>query len=269
MFLDGVPTESHTGAMLEPYVDSREDAADTRPKRGLLLVPQGELDAVVSHFDALGLALKFHAAGDAAVRAAINAVQAAHLTNGFGGPMHAVAHSTFVSPQDVPRVSSVQMAWEFSPYIWYPTPMVSVDIQKAVGDERMRRWMPLREAVDTRALVVAGSDWSVVPSVNPWLGIETMVTRQVPGGGRETVGASEAVSLDEAFRIFTLNAARLERQDYALGTIEVGKHADLVVTKENPWKIPVTSIHDVHVTMTFIDGEQVYDSQRPPVLRAR
>ena len=263
MFLDGVPTESHTGAMLEPYVDASGRANDERPPRGILQVPQDLLNAKVTQFDQLGLSVKFHAAGDAAVRAAIDAVEAAHRSNGFGGPMHAVGHSTFVAPADIPRVREVQMAWEFSPYIWYPTPMASIDITAAVGAERMKRWVPTREAVATKALVVAGSDWSVVPSVNPWLAMETMVTRQKPGGSPETLGEAERISLEEAFRIFTLNGARLMRQDDRVGSIEVGKHADLIVTAGNPFRMPITSLHTTKVRLTFIDGELVYEAPPP------
>jgi hypothetical protein len=262
LFLDGVPTESHTGAMLAPYADVHATGQDPRPPRGLLLVPQPELNAVVTALDSLGLSVKFHAAGDAAVRAAIDAVAAAHRRNGSGGPLHAVGHSTFVDAADIPRVQATSMAWEFSPYIWYPNPMVSVDVTAAVGDARMRRWMPVREAVETKALVVAGSDWSVVPSVNPWLGMETMVTRQRPGGSTETSGGEEAVNLDTAFNLFTVNAARLEGQGDHLGSLEVGKRADFVVTKENPWKMPITSLHAITVQMTVIDGERVYDAAR-------
>lgn len=269
MFLDGVPTESHTGAMLEPYVDTGGRFYDERPPRGILQVPQDLLNAKVTEYDHLGLSVKFHAAGDAAVRAAIDAVEAAHRANGFGGPMHVVAHSTFVAAADIPRVRKVQMAWEFSPYIWYPTPMASVDVAAAVGSGRMKRWLPIREALATRALVVAGSDWSVVPSVNPWLGMETMVTRQKPGGSSETLGEAEQVSLEDAFRIFTLNGARLMRQDDRVGSIEVGKRADLVVTAGNPFLAPITSLHDTKVRLTFIDGELVYDASRPPSLTAK
>lgn len=266
MFLDGVPTESHTGAMLDPYVDAKGNPHDARPIRGILQVPQDLLNTEVTHFDRLGLSVKFHAAGDAAVRAAIDAVAAAHRANGYGGPLHAVAHSTLVAAADIPRVAKVQMAWEFSPYIWYPTPMASIDVAAAVGAERMKRWLPIREALATRALVVAGSDWSVVPSVNPWLGMETMVTREKPGGSSESLGEIEKIGLEDAFRIFTLNGARLMRQDALVGSIEVGKRADLIVTAGNPFRVPIHELHDTRVRMTFIDGELVYDASRPQLL---
>jgi predicted amidohydrolase YtcJ len=268
VFMDGVPTESHTGAMLEPYVDAGAKPHDERPPKGLLLVPQDLLNQTVARYDEAGLSVKFHAAGDAAVRAAIDAIAAAHARNGLGGPLHAVGHSTFVSSEDMGRARGVQMAWEFSPYIWYPTPIASVDIVAAVGEARMKRWVPVREAVETGVLVVGGSDWSVVPSVNPWLGMETMVTRQKPGGSADTLGKDEAVSLDQAFRIFTLNGARLMRQDDLVGDIEVGKHADVIITAGDPFAQPITRLHETRVKKAYIDGELVFDADHPPVLTA-
>ncbi|MEE8577070.1 MAG: amidohydrolase family protein, partial [candidate division Zixibacteria bacterium] len=131
------------------------------------------------------------------------------------------------------------------------------------------RWLPIREAVDTGALVVAGSDWSVVPSVNPWLAIETMVTRQMPGGSEETLGEQESVSIDDAFRILTENGAKLMGHRDKVGSIEVGMLADLIVTQDNPFNSPITQVHSTKVTMTFIDGEKVFDRNSPPKLVAQ
>ena len=257
IMLDGVPTESHTASMLAPYEDTTGED-DPRPKLGLLLVPQEALNDAVTAFDRQGLHVKMHAAGDGAVRAAIDAVAAARERNGFGGPMHDVAHSTFADPADIPRPRELGMAWEFSPYIWFPTPMAAIDIRKAVGDERMKRWVPIRDALETGALVAAGSDWPVVPLVDPWLAVETMVTRQVPGGSEDTLGLQEQVTLEDALRILTWNGARLMGQGDKVGTIEVGKEADLVVTSQNPFDVEPTAVHRTKVEMTFIAGERVY-----------
>ena len=268
IFLDGVPTESHTGAMLEPYEAAKSAGGDDRPEKGLLLIPQDILEQAVTRFDRQGLHVKFHAAGDGAVRAAIDAVATAREINGFGGPMHAVGHATFVNLADIPRVRDVQMSWEFSPYIWYPTPIASNDIRAALGDERMKRWVPIKDALDTGALVVAGSDWSVVPSVNPWLAIETMVTRQKPGGSQERLGEQERVEIEDAFRILTENGARLMGQRDKVGSIDVGMRADVIVTETNPFDVPITRVHTTKVKMTFIDGEKVFDAASPPKLTA-
>lgn len=260
LFLDGVPTESHTGAMLQPYAD--RSSGDMRPEKGLLMIPQGELNLAVARFDKMGLSVKFHAAGDGAVRAAIDSVAYTRRTNGFGGPMHAIGHSTFVDRSDIPRAGKLKAAWEFSPYIWYPTPIASVDILKAVGPDRMRRWVPIAEALKTDALVVAGSDWPVIPSVNPWLGIETLVTRARPGGSKEQLGPAEAISRAQAFELFTVNGARLMGLGEVSGSLAPGMSADFIVTDRNPYTVPISSLHSIRVMMTFIDGERVFERRK-------
>ncbi len=258
IFLDGVPTESHTGAMVEPYADSTK-GDHNRPEKGILMVPQDLLEKTVTFYDSQGLNIKFHAAGDGAVRAALDAVAVARKANGFGGPSHHVGHSTFVHQDDMSRAADLQMTWEFSPYIWYPTP-ITKDIRKAVGDERMERWLPVREAIDTNVNVVVGSDWSVVPSVNPWLAMETLVTREKPGGSTETSGKRERISLEEALHIYTENAAKLMGHRDKVGSIEVGMYADIIITATNPFKMPITDLHNMKVKMTFINGEKVYEA---------
>ena len=266
--LDGVPTESHTAAMLAPYVDAPHGHGEASAT-GLLMVPQDVLNKAVAEFDRDGLLIKFHAAGDAAVRAAIDAVAHAREVNGTGGPMHDVGHNSFVDPADIPRVRDLYMTWEFSPYIWYPTPIAAQDIKRAIGSERMERWIPIRDAVETGALVVAGSDWSVVPSVNPWLAIETMVTRQVPGGSAETLGESQRIDLETAFRIFTENGAAQLGDRAKWGSLEPGMMADFIVTEKNPFQVPITELHKTRVVRTYIEGELVYDADNPPPLTAR
>ena len=253
--LDGVPTESHTAAMLEPYAHSNETGMNS-------IAPETLFPSIID-FDRQGLHVKFHAAGDAAVRNAINAIEAARTANGTGGPFHDVAHASFVSPDDVARVTELNASWEFSPYIWYPS-TITRDIVEAIGPERMERWIPIADALEADGLVGAGSDWAVVPSIDPWLAIETMVTRQLPGGSDEVLGAGQAVTLEQALRIFTLNGAKIMRQSDKVGTIEPGKFADIFVTQQDPFAIPVTELHNVEVRWTFVEGELVYDSETPP-----
>lgn len=255
--LDGVPTESRTAYMLNPYLAHGHDDA---PTRGLPMIPPERLDPAIVTFDRAGLTVKFHAVGDAAVREAIDSVAHARNMNGWGGPAHDVGHNSFVSPDDIARVRDLHMTWEFSPYIWYPTPIAAHDIRGVIGDERMRRWIPIRDAVETGALVVAGSDWSVVPSVNPWLAIETLVTRQAPGGSKETLGEGQKLTLEQAMRIFTENGARFLGLRDQFGSIEPGMKADMIVVERNPFKVPVTELHKTRVLRTFIEGEQVFEA---------
>jgi predicted amidohydrolase YtcJ len=263
IFLDGVPTDGHTAAMLEPYADTVAGRQDDASRYGLLLVKQDVLNAAVTRFDAMGLTVKFHAAGDAAVRAGLTAIAAARTANGFSAQMHNVGHCTFVSKEDIARARGIEATFEVSPYLWGPTP-INDSITAAVGTELIRRVWPVREMIDSGALVVPGSDWSVVPSVNPWVGIETLVTREMPGGSARSFGKAEAISVAEAMDLFTANAARQERTANQLGRLEVGMLADMIVVDQDPYAVAPTRLHDTHVRMTFIGGEKVYDAALSP-----
>ncbi len=255
MFLDGVPTDGHTAAMVERYADAAKP--DDPRAKGILMVPSAELNKALITFDAQGFTVKMHAAGDGAVHAGLDAIEAARKANGFSGLLHEVAHNSFVQQSDIRRARRIAATFEFSPYIWYPNPIIP-DILKAVGAERMQRWIPVKEALDAGALVVPGSDWSVVPSVNPWIAIETLVTRQQPGGGQQELGSAEKITLAQAVDLFTVNAAREMGDRTKVGTLERGMLADLIVLDRNPYEIPITQVHDTKVKMTLINGEIVY-----------
>jgi predicted amidohydrolase YtcJ len=254
VFADGVPTESHTGAMLEDYEAGQPNA----PARGLLLFDPAKLHPMMAKWDKLGLNVLFHAAGDAAVRASLDAIAFARAQNGYGGPIHQVGHSTFVDPADLPRPKALNSAIEYSPYLWDPQP-INDDITTAVGARRIERVWPLKDGFEAGALVIAGSDWAVIPAPDPWIGIETAITRQKPGGSARTFGAGQAITLEQAIRMFTINAATRLGLDKDLGTIEAGKRADFIVIDKNPFRIPATDIHTIKVQKTYIDGEVVFD----------
>jgi len=262
IFLDGVPTDSHTAAMLEPYQGTVEGRDDKASRYGMLLVDQDLLNRTVTRLDRMGMTVKFHAAGDAAVRAGLNAIEAARKANGFSGQLHDVGHCTFVAPEDIGRARGIGATFEVSPYLWSPSP-INDSITAAVGPDVIKRVWPVREMLESGALVVPGSDWSVVPSVDPWIGIEILVTREIPGGSKNSFGKAEAISLEQAMDMFTVNSAKQRRMSNKLGLIEPGMLADVIVVDQNPYKIPITRVHETRVKMTFIQGEKVFDASSP------
>jgi predicted amidohydrolase YtcJ len=258
IFMDGVPTDSHTAALLEPYAPEADGHVKS-PERGLLIIQPEELDPLVTRLDKLGLAVKFHAVGDLASRTALDAIAQARVANGKAGPRHVVGHLTFIQPQDLARAKPLGATLEFSPYLWFPSP-IDDDITSAVGPKRIERVWPVREGIDSGALVIVGSDWSIVPSPNPWVAMETLVTRRKPGEPQgASFGPAEAISLDEAIKLFTVNGARQSGSVRRLGTIVRGKSADLIVLDRNPLRIPITQVHEVRVLQTYIDGEKVFE----------
>ena len=258
IMLDGVPTDSHTAAMLEPYEGTVAGRDDEASRYGLTAVKQDVLNEAVTRFDAMGLTVKFHSAGDAAVRAGLDAIEAARKANGPNNQRHNVGHCTFVAARDMGRGFELAATFEMSPYLWSPSP-ISDDIAMAAGEERVKRVWPIRDLIDSGSLVVPGSDWSVVPSVNPWIGIETMITREMPGGSDRSFGKEQAITIDEAIQLYTVNAAIHMGKEDKLGQIKDGYFADLIVLDRDPYQIPVTELHQVIVTRTIVSGEVAYE----------
>ncbi len=253
IFLDGVPLTPRTASVLVPYLGMEHDAEHGR---GLLLLTPSQLEDVLGQADRMGFRVKMHAAGDGAVREAVDAVLAVRARNGYLGKMHSIAHAGWIGEGDTAKARTAGAAFEFSPYVWFMTPGTQV-ARSVVGDARMAGWYPVRAAIDAGDVVIAGSDWPVVPSVSPWLAMETLVTRKMPGNTGPALSPANAVTLKQAFDIFTVNAAAAEGRRQVLGAIERGLQADLIVTDQNPFKVAIGDVHNTKVEQVFIAGEEV------------
>lgn len=258
IFLDGVPTASRTAAMLAPYVPEHEGAEDNY---GVLHLSPEELSKAITELDAAGFTVKIHAAGDRAIRVALDAIEAARRTNGDSGLRHELAHAEFIDLADIPRFAKLNVVADFSPYIWWPSPIVD-SIAGAVGERGKYLWAT-RDLLDNGAPMLAGSDWpSAVPDMNPWGGIEALVTRENPF--EDYPGASwpeQAITLEETVEIYTVGGARALKIADKTGSLAAGKLADLILLNHNLFEIPANQISDTRVEMTFFEGKLVY--QKP------
>ncbi len=252
LFLDGVPTEARTAAMLDPYV---ADPAHGAGFKGELHLDPALLARDVTELDKRGFTIKMHAAGDASVRAGLDAVAAARKANGNSHLHHELAHAGYVGPGDIERFAKLDVIPDFSPIIWYPSPIIA-SVVKAVGPRGEHYW-PARSLLDAGALVASGSDWpAAVPDENPWGGIEALVTRKDPTGTTPgTLWPEQAVTLAEAVKIYTWNGARALKLESRIGSIETGKSAQIIVLDRNLFKIPADDIGGTKVLMTWFEGK--------------
>ena len=256
LFLDGVPM-TRTSAMLSPYI-CHGDHEDPDFKGE----PYWSLDDIVKELERcceLGLGAKLHCAGDGSARLALDAIEIVRKTRG-DGPIFQVAHVVFVDPEDIPRFAPLGVVADASPYIWFPS-VIQDSCANQVPGATFERSFPCRDLVDSGALLAAGSDWPIVPLPNPWLGIETLVTRAnpdpaVPG----ELNPTQRLSLTEAIAVFTRNPAKAMGLGDKIGTIQPGRSADFIVLNHNLFDIEPNTIHQTQVLATYFEGRQVYDS---------
>ncbi|WP_298256731.1 amidohydrolase [Bradyrhizobium sp.] len=255
-FLDGVPGFK-TAAFHEPY------AAD--PIRGccfrgstLMTVP--DLIRWLGKCEKLGLSVKIHCAGDAAVTQALDAIDVVRSFNGPTHLTHQIAHASYITPADVRRFGELGVVADLSPIIWYPTFFLEGH-KVAMGKERAERFWPNRDLLEAGALMSGGSDWPVIPNPDPWNGIEGMVTRRNPSGefGDSTLWPEQALDLATTLEIYTINGARTLQLGGVTGSVEIGKSADLIVLDRNLFEIAANEIADTKVMTTYFEGQAVYE----------
>lgn len=258
LFLDGVPTPARTAAMIHPYVADKQHGdhftgGDTH-------IDPKELAADVTELDKRGFTVKMHAAGDRSVRIGLDAIEAARKANGNSGLHHELAHAGYVDATDIPRFAQLGAAADFCPILWHPSSIIEA-VVSAVGEERGRQYWPTRALLDAGALIVPGSDWpAAVPDENPWIGVEAFVTRRDPRG--QVAGElwkEQAITLDEALRIYTLNGAEALKLRGQTGSIEVGKSADLIVLDRHLFKVPIEDVGETQVRTTLFEGQVVFE----------
>ncbi len=115
--------------------------------------------------------------------------------------------------------------------------------------------IPYRSMLDAGVFVASGSDFPCAP-VEPLLGLYSLVARTARDG--RAVAADEAITPLEALRTYTLNSATAMFRDHEVGSIEVGKRADLVVLSHDPTLVDPSSIREMVVQQTYVDVDLEY-----------
>jgi predicted amidohydrolase YtcJ len=256
IFLDGVPG-AKTAAFHDTYVP---DPIHGCCFRGTTMLTVPDLVRWIGKCERQNIAVKIHCAGDAAVTQALDAIDVVRSFNGSTALVHHIAHASYIAARDIPRFAELNVAADLSPIIWYPTVFLEGH-KAAMGEERATRFWPNKSLHEAGALIAGGSDWPVVPNPDPWTGIEGMITRQNPSG--EFPGVSlwpeQALDLPTVLETYTISAARALGLDRMIGSIEVGKSADIIVLDRNVFDIPANQIADTRVMTTFFEGSAVYE----------
>jgi hypothetical protein len=252
--LSGDGNPGSTAAMLEPYTDGTS---------GMFYYKDDVLVDTVRKWDDMGMTIVIHAIGDATIRQFIDAVAKVKEEKGELGARHIVSHGLLFHPDDMARAAELGITIEFSPVSWYPSDLAEAQ-RAAVGDERMKRWAPIKSAVDAGIRIALASDGPIAWH-DPLVALEAAVTRRAQGGKGEPLNPDQAIDVATAVEAYTLGPAYLTSQDDKTGSIEVGKFADMVVLDQNIFEIDPTQIGETKVLQTVLDGRVVFESSKDPI----
>ncbi|MFD1213550.1 amidohydrolase [Arthrobacter sp. GCM10027362] len=255
IFLDGVPPAG-TAAFLEPYLP---EAGFPECHCGGTTMDPSELEGWLMGTAERGISAKIHCTGDASVRLVLDTVQKVREA-GYTGPKYHIAHGQFVHPDDIARFAELDVTADISPSLWFPG-VISEAIATVLPAERASKMQPNRALLDAGARVAGGSDWPVSVSPNAWEGIYGLVTRQDPTGRFPgMLWPEQAITLEEAVRVYTTACAEAMGIDDVAGSLAPGKSADFIVLSENPHEIDIDKVRHIKVQQTWFAGRQVYQA---------
>ena len=250
--LDGT-VEAKTAVMLEPYI--QPEGHEAKP-----LLPNPVMFDAVAAAHAANVDLHLHAIGDGAVRSALDAIERAKGLHPDSDTRTTICHIEIVHADDVSRFAELGAVAQTTPTWFYYDDLAL----RYLGVGRFNQMYPLASILRHGGKVTLGSDypvsWIGKDALNPMFNIEMAVTRQQAGNPEVPVQArvSERLSVDQAIRAHTSDAAWQLRLEDQIGTLEVGKLADIVVLDRDPYTADPYAIHTIKVDYTFSDGRLVY-----------
>ncbi|HVE70877.1 MAG TPA: amidohydrolase [Thermoanaerobaculia bacterium] len=247
LYADGA-LGSRGAALLEPYTDDPGNS-------GLMIAKPEHIEDVARRGRAAGFQINTHAIGDRGVRNVIDSYARAGVTP---NERYRVEHLQVIAPSDVPKliergiIASMQPTHATSDMYW---------AEARLGPERVKGAYAWRTILDARGRLALGSDFPV-EEVNPFFGVYAAVTRQdqedKPAGGWYP---AQRLTLAEAIRGFTSDAAYAAFEEKSRGTIEVGKLADFTIVGDDLYATPSADLYKAKVRFTVVAGEIVYDSK--------
>jgi predicted amidohydrolase YtcJ len=251
LFADGA-LGSRGAAMLKPDADDPHNS-------GLLFLKPDELTAMIGKALGKGYQVGVHAIGDHANREVLDSYAAAYQTHPHGIALrNRIEHAQIVSLQDIPRFVPLQLIASMQPT--HATSDMNM-AEDRVGHERIKGAYAWQRFLKQGTIVAAGSDFPV-ESANPFYGLYSAVTRkdhngQPPGGWYP----DQDMTLVQALRAFTLDAAYAEHAETTLGTLEPGKWADFILVDHDIFKDPASTLWNTRVLQTWVGGKQVFAAQ--------
>jgi predicted amidohydrolase YtcJ len=240
IFVDGF-LAARTAALYEPYCDDNST-------KGQLMYKQKELNALITKAHKANFGLVIHAMGDQAINMTLTAIEKALKEAPRKNHRYRIEQASVLNKELIQRIKKLGLTVSVQPKVVVSEFSVWSAVER-LGSERARWFYPLKTLIDEGIVVIGGSDCPMEP-LSPLLGIHAAVARQF--------FPEERITVDEALRMYTVNAAYASFEEDLKGSIEDGKLADLIVLSDDPRITPTSKIGDIKVRMTIVGGKMAY-----------
>ncbi|WP_424629772.1 amidohydrolase [Bradyrhizobium sp. SYSU BS000235] len=247
IFYDGGMTLK-TALMRDEYPDSHDHY------HGITQQTPERLKQLISICNRYNWRVGVHVVGDLGIDQVLDAFEAADKEKSIKDRRFVLIHASLITPEQMERAHRLGVRADFqNVFMWDKAATVERFLGKAVAD----RAVPTKTLIKIMGIdnLGAGTDFPVNP-INPFLNMYIMVTRKDPNG--HVYGASEAISREEALRLYTSAASRYMFDEGRKGTLQPGKLADLVVLSADFMMVPEEDIKNIKADMTLVGGKVVF-----------
>ena len=244
-FFDGA-ISARTAAVSEPYLDKAEFY-------GVFATTREIATKTIMNAYAEGYRISAHANGDSAIEMYLDIMEEAQAKFPREDPRNRDIHCTVVNPKLVQRIKKLGMLPTiFGPYVYYH----GDKLIPSFGEERLEWMFAARSFLDAGIMLSAHSDHPCAP-FPPLMAIHGLVNRTTKAG--RPIGQSQKISVMEALRLYTINAAYQSFDENELGSLEPGKLADMVVLGQDILSIETDKIIDIAIEKTIINGNVIFE----------
>jgi predicted amidohydrolase YtcJ len=263
VFLDGGMLTG-SAFMRQPWGKSDIYSITDPDYRGLRFIPQDELVHMARFALQRELQFTAHSVGDAAVQALIDAYAEINKEFPVRPCRPCITHCNFMSLEAIRQMQQLGIVADLQPaWLW----LDGATLRKQFGDERLAYFQPYKSLFDHNVIVGGGSDHmqrigslrSVNP-YNPFLGMWIALTRQ-PRRTDQPLHPEQAITREQALRLYTINNAFLTFEEKEKGSLEPGKLADFVVLKTDLLTCPLDEVRNIAVSETYLGGKRVYRAE--------
>jgi predicted amidohydrolase YtcJ len=240
-----------TAWFTEPYTDNPSNSGIASDR---LRNPE-QMYADFKLADSAGLQLITHAIGDRANHTILDFYERLERDDGPRDRRLRIEHAQTLLPSDVPRFAALSVIASVQPYH-------AIDdgrwAESRIGPERVKTTYAFRSLMDSGATVCFGSDWPVAP-LSPLTGIYAAVTRRtIDGKNPDGWLPEQKVTVAQAVKAYTVNAAYAEGEEQIKGAIKPGLLADIVVLSDDIFHIDPVQIQSTSVDLTIVGGKIIY-----------
>jgi len=253
--MDDGTVEGRTAAMFEDYQGEPGNSGET-------VYTQEEMTTMVVGAAQNNIDVHIHALGERAIHEALNSIEVAREAAPDSTTRYAICHIQVITDQDLPRFAELDVIAQSTP-LWASHDSYG---EQFVSADQFRRYWRFNSLEEQGVRLSFGSDFPASGAgtlgLSPVMQIEIGHTRQSPGDPESPTQPlqSERLDVEELVRGFTIDAAYQMHMEDQIGSIEVGKKADLVVLDQNIFEVDAYDIHKTQVVLTMMDGDIVYEA---------